>query len=124
MKKKLIIKESELENFVKNFLNEDQMEIDFPVEKDSLTEMLEMKYQEITEEISQSLNDIEVLENIYDDKIFHLTKSLHKLPEGTDIADKFSELEDVLVNYLELKKEHLKLTEELDNSLGELESLL
>ena len=46
--KKLVITESDLERFVKNFLTEEQLELDFP--KDSLTEMMEEKYQEIGNE--------------------------------------------------------------------------
>ena len=122
MKKKLIIKESELKEFVKNFLNEEQLELDFPVEKDTLTEMLEMKYQEIVEEIKNSIDDVDSLEEIYDNKIFNLIKNLHKV--NSDIATKFSELEDTLVSYIEIKKEHVNLSEDLNDSLNDLMDLI
>jgi len=124
MKKKLIIKESELEGFVKNFLNENQLELDFP--KDSLTEMLEMKYQEIVDEIKSAIEneDIDSLERIYDEKMFSLTKNLHKLPKGEGIIEKFNALEDTLIDYTELHKEYQKIKNELDDTLDNLIGLL
>lgn len=124
MKKKLIIKESELEEFVKNFLTEEQLEFDFP--KDSLTEMMEEKYQEIVDEIKSAIEeaDIDSLESIYDEKIFNITKQLHKVPQSMKIVDKFNQLEDVLIDYTELYKEHQKIKEELDKTLKDLNNLL
>jgi cytochrome b involved in lipid metabolism len=124
MKKKLIIKESELEGFVKNFLNENQLELDFP--KDSLTEMLEMKYQEIVDEIKSAIEqgNVDSLEMIYDEKIFNLTKNLHKLPKGEEIVNKFNTLEDALIDYTELHKEYQKIKNELDDTLENLNDLL
>lgn len=124
MKKKLIIKESELEGFVKNFLSENQLELGFP--KDSLTEMLEMKYQEIVDEIKSAIeqDDVESLEVIYDEKIFNLTKNLHKLPKGEEIIEKFNTLEDALIDYTELHKEYQKIKNELDDTLDTLNNLL
>jgi hypothetical protein len=124
MKKKLIIKESELEEFVKNFLTEEQLEFDFP--KDSLTEMMEEKYQEIVDEIKSAIEeaDIDSLESIYDEKIFNITKQLHKVPQGMKIVDKFNQLEDILIDYTELYKEHQKIKEELDRTLENLNDLL
>lgn len=124
MKKKLLIKESDLEKFVENFLKEGQLEIDFP--KDSLTEMLEAKYEEIIEEVAYALqeDDIETLDNIYDTKIFNLTKTLHKIPQNMEIVHKFNELEDALIDYVELKRQQMSLQKEIDDSLDELQSLL
>lgn len=129
MKKKLIIKESELEQFVKNFLTEEQLELDFP--KDSLTEMLEEKYQEVVDDIKIAIEDsdiddieVEALEAIYDEKIFSLTKNLHKVPKGGEIVDKFNQLEDTLLDYTELYKEYQKIKTELDNTLNNLKDLL
>ena len=124
MKKKLIIKESELEEFVKNFLTDEQLEFDFP--KDSLTEMMEEKYQEIVDEIKSAIEeaDIDSLESIYDEKIFNITKQLHKVPQSMKIVDKFNQLEDVLIDYTELYKEHQKIKEELDKTLKDLNNLL
>lgn len=123
MKKKLIIKESELEQFVKNFLTEEQLELDFP--KDSLTEMMEEKYQEIVDEIKSAIeyDDADSLERIYDEKIFPLTKNLHKI-QGNQVVEKFNKLEDALIDYTELHKEHQKMKEELDRTLENLNDLL
>lgn len=124
MKKKLIIKESELEQFVKNFLTEEQLESDFP--KDSLTEMMEEKYQEIVDEIKAAIDydDVDSLEKIYDEKIFNLTKNLHKVPQDMEIVGKFNQLEDALIDYTELHKEYKKIKEELDKTLENLNDLL
>jgi hypothetical protein len=113
-----------LEGFVKNFLNENQLELDFP--KDSLTEMLEMKYQEIVDEIKSAIEneDIDSLERIYDEKMFSLTKNLHKLPKGEGIIEKFNALEDTLIDYTELHKEYQKIKNELDDTLDNLIGLL
>jgi len=124
MKKKLIIKESELKKFVDDFLNENQLKLDFP--KDSITEMLEEKYQEIVEDIKAAIDydDADSLEKIYDEKIFPLNKNLHKLPSDTDIVNKFIELEDTIVDYTELNKEFKKMKEELEITLDNLRDLL
>ena len=105
MKKKLIIKESELEQFVKNFLTEEQLELDFP--KDSLTELMENKYQELIEEIKEAFDkdDINTLNEIYDEKIFDLTKNLSKV-QNVEMVNKFNNLEDILIGYIELHKEY------------------
>ena len=122
--KKLVITESDLERFVKNFLTEEQLELDFP--KDSLTEMMEEKYQEIVSEIKTAIEsgDIDSLEMIYDEKIFNLTKNLHKVPQSSKIVTKFHQLEDALIDYTELYKEHRKIKEELDSTLENLNDLL
>jgi len=122
MKKKLIIKESELEQFVKNFLTEEQLELDFP--KDSLTELMENKYQELIEEIKEAFDkdDINTLNEIYDEKIFDLTKNLSKV-QNVEMVNKFNNLEDILIGYIELHKEYTSIKDELDKSAEELESL-
>jgi len=122
MKKKLIIKESELEQFVKNFLTEEQLELDFP--KDSLTELMENKYQELIEEIKEAFDkdDIDTLNEIYDEKIFELTKNLNKV-QNVEMVNKFNNLEDILIGYIELHKEYTSIKDELDKSAEELESL-
>lgn len=122
--KKLIITESELDRFVKNFLTEEQLELDSP--KDSLTEMMEEKYQEIVSEIKTAIEsgDVDSLEMIYDEKIFNLTKNLYKVPQSSEIVTKFSQLEDALIDYTELYKEHRKIKEELDSTLENLNDLL
>ena len=122
MKKKLIIKESELEQFVKNFLTEEQLELDFP--KDSLTELMENKYQELIEEIKEAFDkdDIDTLNEIYDEKIFDLTKNLSKI-QNVETVNKFNNLEDILIGYIELHKEYTSIKDELDKSAEELESL-
>jgi hypothetical protein len=134
MKKKLIIKESELEGFVKNFLSENQLELGFP--KDSLTEMLEEKYENVVEEIKDIIDEayfenkdhsyinVNKLEDIYDEKIFSLTKNLHKLPKGEEIIEKFNTLEDALIDYTELYKEYQKIKNELDTTFENLNRLL
>jgi len=63
------------------------------------------------------------LDEIYDTKIFDLTKVLHKVPKNMEIVTKFNELEDSLIDYIELYKQHLNLKQELDKSLEDLESL-
>jgi uncharacterized coiled-coil protein SlyX len=122
MKKKLIIKESDLEQFVKNFLTEEQLELDFP--KDSLTELMENKYQELIEEIKEAFDkdDIDTLNEIYDEKIFDLTKNLSKV-QNVEMVNKFNNLEDILIGYIELHKEYTSIKDELDKSAEELESL-
>lgn len=121
MKKKFIITESKLERFVKNFINEN---LETPTEKDSLTEMLEEKYQEIIGELKLAIdeNNIQKIGEIYDTKIFDLNKNLHKVKD-IDIVDKFAELEDGLIDYIEIQKEYSTIKEELDRSLENLKSL-
>jgi uncharacterized protein YktB (UPF0637 family) len=123
-----------LEGFVKNFLNENQLELEFP--KDSLTEMLEEKYEEVIDDIRNYIDDayfeskdhsyigVDGLETIYDEKIFTLTKNLHKVPKGGEIIDKFNQLEDALIDYTELHKEYQKIKNELDKTFEDLNKLL
>jgi uncharacterized coiled-coil protein SlyX len=111
-----------LEQFVKNFLTEEQLELDFP--KDSLTELMENKYQELIEEIKEAFDkdDIDTLNEIYDEKIFDLTKNLSKV-QNVEMVNKFNNLEDILIGYIELHKEYTSIKDELDKSAEELESL-
>jgi uncharacterized coiled-coil protein SlyX len=111
-----------LEQFVKNFLTEEQLELDFP--KDSLTELMENKYQELIEEIKEAFDkdDIDTLNEIYDEKIFDLTKNLSKI-QNVETVNKFNNLEDILIGYIELHKEYTSIKDELDKSAEELESL-
>ena len=63
------------------------------------------------------------LESIYDDKIFPLWKQLHKLG-NTEIGTKFNELEDFIVDFLEIYKEHSSIKKEMDSSLKSLEDFV
>ena len=63
------------------------------------------------------------LESIYDDKIFPLWKQLHKLG-NTEIGAKFNELEDFIVDFLEIYKEHSSIKKEMDSSLKSLEDFV
>jgi hypothetical protein len=144
--KKLIITESELEQFVKNFLTEEDLGEDKGKSyrekmrkkvgesnqsgNDSFSNLIDhfitIRYQEIISEIKTAIEsgDIDSLEMIYDEKIFNLTKNLHKVPKSSKIVTKFNQLEDVLVDYIELYKEHRKIKEELDRTLENLNDLL
>lgn len=121
MKKKIIIKESELKKFVKKFINEQPKS----VEQDSLSDMLEEKYQEIVVEVKSALEsgDIKKMNEIYDTKIFELNKNLHKV-NNLEIVNKFAELEDSLIDYIELEKEYSSIKAEFDKSAEDLKSLL
>lgn len=144
--KKLIITESELEQFVKNFLTEEDLGEDEGKSyrekmrkkvggsnqsgNDSFSNLIDhfitIRYQEIISEIKTVIEsgDIDSLEMIYDEKIFNLTKNLHKVPQNSKIVTKFNQLEDVLVDYIELYKEHRKIKEELDRTLENLNDFL
>ena len=144
--KKLIITESELEQFVKNFLTEENLGEDEgksyrkkmrkddgggnQSSNDSFSNLIDhfitIRYQEIISEIKTAIEsgDIDSLEMIYDEKIFNLTKNLHKVPQSSKIVTKFNQLEDVLVDYIELYKEHRKIKEELDRTLENLNDFL
>ena len=142
MKKKILIKESELNQlveialkeykmdtpsqFYKNIDKEDdsssQLELEFPdQEKDDVTIMLEERYDEIVEEIRTTLETGGSLDPIYDDKIFPLWKELHKLGD-IDIVIKFNQLEDDIINFIEVDKEFEKIKEERDSTLESLKN--
>jgi signal recognition particle GTPase len=85
---------------------------------------MENKYQELIEEIKEAFDkdDIDTLNEIYDEKIFDLTKNLSKI-QNVETVNKFNNLEDILIGYIELHKEYTSIKDELDKSAEELESL-
>jgi len=101
MSKKILIKETELEKFVKGFIKENVI----PTEG-TLDEMLEEKYQEIISEVKTAIdnNDIDMLDEIYDTKIFDITKSLHN-NKDLNMVTKFIDLEESVINYIEINKQ-------------------
>ena len=142
MKKKVLIKEADLigliqETIKKRNINEDnQLSLDFG-DKDPVLDLLEDKFNEIISEIKDIVLDegrlvdghamdedsYDNLESIYDDKIFPLWKQLHKLG-NTEIGTKFNELEDFIVDFLEIYKEHSSIKKEMDSSLKSLEDFV
>jgi hypothetical protein len=142
MKKKVLIKEADLigliqETIKKRNINEDsQLSLDFG-DKDPVLDLLEDKFNEIISEIKDIVLDegrlvdghamdedsYDNLESIYDDKIFPLWKQLHKLG-NTKIGAKFNELEDFIVDFLEIYKEHSSIKKEMDSSLKSLEDFV
>ena len=142
MKKKVLIKETDLigliqETIKKRNINEDsQLSLDFG-DKDPVLDLLEDKFNEIISEIKDIVLDegrlvdghamdedsYDNLESIYDDKIFPLWKQLHKLG-NTEIGTKFNELEDFIVDFLEIYKEHSSMKKEMDSSLKSLEDFV
>ena len=142
MKKKVLIKEADLigliqETIKKRNINEDnQLSLDFG-DKDPVLDLLEDKFNEIISEIKDIVLDegrlvdghamdedsYDNLESIYDDKIFPLWKQLHKLG-NTEIGAKFNELEDFIVDFLEIYKEHSSIKKEMDSSLKSLEDFV
>jgi len=142
MKKKVLIKEADLigliqETIKKRNINEDsQLSLDFG-DKDPVLDLLEDKFNEIISEIKDIVLDegrlvdghamdedsYDNLESIYDDKIFPLWKQLHKLG-NTEIGAKFNELEDFIVDFLEIYKEHSSMKKEMDSSLKSLEDFV
>jgi len=142
MKKKVLIKEADLigliqETIKKRNINEDsQLSLDFG-DKDPVLDLLEDKFNEIISEIKDIVLDegrlvdghamdedsYNNLESIYDDKIFPLWKQLHKLG-NTEIGTKFNELEDFIVDFLEIYKEHSSIKKEMDSSLKSLEDFV
>jgi len=142
MKKKVLIKEADLigliqETIKKRNINEDsQLSLDFG-DKDPVLDLLEDKFNEIISEIKDIVLDegrlvdghamdedsYDNLESIYDDKIFPLWKQLHKLG-NTEIGTKFNELEDFIVDFLEIYKEHSSMKKEMDSSLKSLEDFV
>jgi len=143
MKKKILIKEGDLDKLIEEALNEyktvsptqfyknidgdndsEQLEFDFPnEEKDTVIEMLEEKYDEIIGEVREALINGGSLDSIYDNKLFPLWKELHKLGD-VDIVHKFNHLEDSIVNIVELSNEYHKMKEELDSSITELKEII
>lgn len=118
-------------------INEDnQLSLDFG-DKDPVLDLLEDKFNEIISEIKDIVLDegrlvdghamdedsYDNLESIYDDKIFPLWKQLHKLG-NTEIGTKFNELEDFIVDFLEIYKEHSSIKKEMDSSLKSLEDFV
>lgn len=142
MKKKVLIKETDLigliqETIKKRGINEDnQLSLDFG-DKDPMLDLLEDKFNEIISDIKDIVLDggrlvdghamdedsYNNLESIYDDKIFPLWKQLHKLG-NTKISAKFNDLEDFIVDFLEIYKEHSSIKKEMDNSLKSLEDFV
>jgi hypothetical protein len=142
MKKKVLIKETDLigliqETIKKRGINEDnQLSLDFG-DNDPMLDLLEDKFNEIISEIKDIVLDegrlvdghamdedsYDNLESIYDDKIFPLWKQLHKLG-NTEIGAKFNELEDFIVDFLEIYKEHSSIKKEMDSSLKSLEDFV
>ena len=142
MKKKVLIKETDLigliqETIKKRGINEDnQLSLDFG-DNDPMLDLLEDKFNEIISDIKDMVLDegrlvdghamdedsYDNLESIYDDKIFPLWKQLHKLG-NTEIGTKFNELEDFIVDFLEIYKEHSSIKKEMDSSLKSLEDFV
>ena len=142
MKKKVLIKETDLigliqETIKKRGINEDnQLSLDFG-DNDPMLDLLEDKFNEIISDIKDMVLDegrlvdghamdedsYDNLESIYDDKIFPLWKQLHKLG-NTEIGAKFNELEDFIVDFLEIYKEHSSIKKEMDSSLKSLEDFV
>jgi hypothetical protein len=117
--KKILIKENELENFVKGYLKENVM----PTEG-TLNEMLEEKYQEIISEVKIAIenNDVDLLDEIYDAKIFEITKSLHK-NKNLNMVNKFMDLEESVINYIEINKQYSIIRKDLNESSKKLRRL-
>lgn len=156
MKRKVIVKGTDLENFVKNVIkenyqteDEDQLSLDFSgdeeAEYNSVLDMLEERYNDIVREITQIFSGCQerseecynTLNEIHDEKIFPLWRELEKIPydysskdrpkshtRKSSIVEKFNDLEDSLVSYLEIYKEYWKLEEEYKNSIMNLNSIL
>jgi len=142
MKKKVLIKETDLigliqETIKKRGINEDnQLSLDFG-DNNPMLDLLEDKFNEIISDIKDLVLDdgrlvdghamdedsYDNLESIYDDKIFPLWKQLHKLG-NTEIGAKFNELEDFIVDFLEIYKEHSSIKKEMDSSLKSLEDFV
>lgn len=142
MKKKILIKENELEMFVKSILKErsgEQLSLDFTDtdELDSITQMLKDKLQEVKGKVSSILSNGDIddssyaeLESIHDE-IFELWKHLNNYDYNTEvdnsayqIVEDFNTLEDFLVSYLEIYKEYKSIKEELDSSYKDLTDFL
>lgn len=152
MKKKILIKEADLKKLVPKLLEDvikeyditpnNQLELDFeePVggSSDTLVSLMEERYQEISEEINNELNLIKSsgwndsiynnLDSIHSNKIFPLFKELDSISDTNqrldELVEDFNALEDVLVTCLEMYKEWKTLDDELNNTVGELSSLL
>lgn len=137
MKKKILIKENELDNLVKNILNErEQLELELEGdENDTLASLMEGKYESIINEIRdemslfnstmvQSSKLYEDMERIHSKEIFPLWRELDKIQNPGErtsiIIDKFHELEDNIVNWLETYTEWSRINEELEESTYEL----
>lgn len=133
MKKKILIKEVDLDNLVKGIINEvdnGQLELDFGSEEDtSVVEMLTERYNEIVQEVKDAIescenNCYEKLEDIHDNKIFELWRHVDKISSSDDIIEKFNDLEDFIIDYIEIGKEKERIEEELRNSLDNLQNHL
>ena len=139
MKRKILIKEGELENLVKMTLKEfkdpysidDQLELDFPNEEaNSIIEMLTENYDEIIIEIGNILSNCESvdcgeeLNKIHEEKIFPIWQHIYKVSNNNLILDKFNELEDIIIDYIELSRESKKLNDELEETKDDLNNLI
>jgi len=140
MKKKLLIKETDLNNLipklVEDVIREGQLEIDFGVDPkdEALLSLMEERYQEISNEIKNELSSgwsdtvYDNLEAIHSDKIFPLWRELDSTDRSnkslSEIVERFNELEDVLVTCLETYKEWKILNQEFNNSTEELKRLI
>jgi len=131
MKKNFLIKEADIVKMVQETLDARTLG------KNGVEEILEEKYQEIIDEIKETVlddgrlvsaesmdeNSYNTLENIYDNKIFPLYKELHKIGQN-EITLKFNELEDMVVDFLEIYREHSVIKKEMDDVLNSLEGLI
>ena len=131
MKKNFLIKEADIVKMVQETLDARTLG------KNGVEEILEEKYQEIIDEIKETVlddgrlvsaesmdeNSYSTLENIYDNKIFPLYKELHKIDQN-EITLKFNELEDMVVDFLEIYREHSVIKKEMDDVLNSLEGLI
>lgn len=152
MKKKILIKESDLKKLVPKLIedtfkeygitpdNQLQLDFDNPVggSNDTLISLMEERYREVSEEINNELNLIKTsgwndtiynnLDSIHSDKIFPLFKELDSISESDqrldELVEDFNALEDILVTCLEMYKEWKTLNDELNNTVSELTSLL
>lgn len=140
MKKKVLIKEAEIEDLVKSVIKEvegsEQLSFDFEDEDvNSVVSLATDKYNEILNQLNETITNCpdldseecyETLDSIYEN-IFNTWKDLDKLVytvgdnsnqenRVNEIIEDFNVLESDLVDYLEVYKEYKNLKSEFDKT--------
>ena len=150
MKKKIIVEKSDLENLVKSVIKEQdfdnseeypfdvetnqQLEMDFPDEADnSVVELLNHRYEEFTNNISNIMSECDMISNpsecedkleLIHEEIFNIWREMDNLSMSEEHVEKFSELEEAVVDLIETSKQYSSIKALYDESIENLKDVI
>jgi len=139
MKKKIIVEKSDLENLVKSVIKEnEQLGLDFPEEEieaidGSVIELLNDKYEEFSNSISNILSECDMISNpsecedkleLVHEEIFNIWREMDNLSISEEYVEKFSELEEAVVDLIETSKQYSSIKALYDESIENLKDVI